>query len=150
MKICVGGTFNTLHKGHKSILIKAFESAGKDGRVFIGLSAGELVKNKKNTKPFEKRKENLEEYLIENGYKKNAIIVPIKNKFGLTLDENFDGIVVSPETEKIANEINKKRILRGKKKLEIIKVPFVLGKDGKTISSTRINKKEIDENGNLL
>ena len=62
MKICVGGTFNYLHKGHKLILRKAFESAGIDGKVFIGLSTDALVKNKKNTKTFETRKKNLEKW----------------------------------------------------------------------------------------
>ena len=150
MKICVGGTFNYLHKGHKLILRKAFESAGIDGKVFIGLSTDALVKNKKNTKTFETRKKNLEKYLIESGYKNNPTIVPIKNKFGLTLDEDFDAIIISQETEKIAIQINKERISRNKKPLKIIKVPFVLAEDGKPISSTRINNKEIDENGHLL
>jgi len=150
MKICVGGTFNYLHKGHKSILRKAFESAGKEGMVFIGLSTGDLVKNKKNTKTFKTRKKKLEEYLIENGYENNSIIVPIKSKFGLTLDEDFDAIVISPETEKIAIQINKERMLRNKNQLKIIKVPFVLAEDGKPISSTRINNKEIDKNGKKL
>jgi pantetheine-phosphate adenylyltransferase len=150
MKICVGGTFNYLHKGHKLILRKAFESAGTDGKVFIGLSTGDLVKSKKNIKTFETRKKKLGKYLIESGYKNNPTIVPIKNKFGLTLDQDFDAIIISPETEKIAIQINKERISRNKKQMKIIKVPFVLAEDGKPISSTRINNKEIDENGHLL
>ena len=56
MKICVGGTFNYIHKGHKLLLRKAFESAGKDGKIFIGLSTGNLVRNKKSTKTFKTRK----------------------------------------------------------------------------------------------
>ncbi|KYK22785.1 hypothetical protein AYK21_03660 [Thermoplasmatales archaeon SG8-52-2] len=107
MKICVGGTFNYLHKGHRLLLKKAFESAGKDGKVFIGLSTGNFVRNKNSTKTFETRKKNLEKYLIENGYENNSIIVPINSKFGLTLDEDFDSIIISPETEKIAIQINK-------------------------------------------
>jgi pantetheine-phosphate adenylyltransferase len=150
MKICVGGTFNYLHKGHKLLLKKAFESAGKNGEVFIGLSAGNLVRNKKSTKTFETRKKNLEKYLIELGYKNNSTIVPINSKFGLTLVEDFDAIIISPETEKIAIQINKERISKNKKQLKIIKVPFVLAEDGKPISSTRINNKEIDENGHLI
>jgi pantetheine-phosphate adenylyltransferase len=150
MKICIGGTFNYLHKGHKSLLRKAFESAGKDGKVFIGISTGNLVKNKKNTKAFETRKKKLEEYLIDNGYNNKAIIVPINSKFGLTLDEDFDAIVVSPETERIASQINKERVLRDKKQLKIITVPFVLAEDGKPISSSRIINKKIDKNGKQL
>ena len=150
MKICVGGTFNYIHKGHKLLLRKAFESAGKDGKIFIGLSTGNLVRNKKSTKTFKTRKKNLEKYLKESGYKNNSTIVPINSKFGLTIIEDFDAIIISPETEKIAFQINKERTSRNKKQLKIIKIPFVLAEDGKPISSTRINNKEIDENGHLL
>jgi pantetheine-phosphate adenylyltransferase len=150
MRVCIGGTFDRLHKGHKLLLKKAFEKAGKDGTVFIGLTAEELVKNKENTKHLDIRKKELEKYLIKEGYNHQAVIVLIKNKYGLTLDEDFDAIVISPETEKIALQINLKRVLMGKRPLKIIRVPFVLAEDGKPISSTRINNKEIDENGNLL
>ncbi len=150
MKICVGGTFNRLHKGHKLILRKAFKHAGKDGTVFIGLATGSLVRNKEETRHLDKRKKELEKYLLKEGYNIQAEIVPITNKYGLTLDEDFDAIVISPETERIAIQINHKRVLKGKRPLKIIRIPFVLAEDGKPISSTRINNKEIDENGNLL
>ena len=150
MKICIGGTFNQLHKGHKLIISKAFEYAGPDGTVFIGLTIGDLIKNKKNVKSLETRKKQLNRYLTKEGFKNQAVIVPIKNKYGLTLEKDFDAIVISPETEKTAIQINQKRLLNDKKPLKIIKIPFVLAEDGKPISSTRINKKEIDENGRLL
>ncbi len=150
MKVCVGGTYNRLHKGHRLILGKAFEYAGPDGTVFIGLATGDLVKNKENIEPLDIRRKKLEEYLLKEGFNNQAVIVPITNKYGLTLEEDFDAIVISPETERIAIEINRKRILKGKKPLTIVKIPFVLAKDGKPISSTRINRKEIDENGDLL
>jgi len=150
MKVCVGGTFNRLHKGHKSILWKAFDYAGKNGTVFIGLATGNLVKNKQKINHLNNRRKKLEEYLLKEGLNNQAVIVPITNKFGLTLEQDFDAIVISPETEKIATEINHKRVSKGKKPLKILKIPFVLAKDGKPISSTRINRKEIDENGNLL
>ena len=43
MKVCIGGTFNPLHKGHKLLIDKAFEVAGKQGSVFIGITTGEIV-----------------------------------------------------------------------------------------------------------
>jgi len=150
MKICVGGTFNRLHKGHRLILSKAFEYAGLNGKVYIGLATGDLVKDKINVKNIDTRKRKLEEYLIKNDFINKSVIVPITDKYGLTLEEDFDAIVISPETEKIAEEINQKRKLKGKKPLKIIKIPYVLADNGNPISSTRINKKEIDENGNLL
>ena len=56
MKVCIGGTFDKLHKGHKLLINKAFEVAGKNGSVFIGLTTGKIVENKKNVNPFQERK----------------------------------------------------------------------------------------------
>jgi len=150
MKVCIGGTFDRFHKGHKTLIKKAFEVAGKNGEVYIGLSTGNLVKNKNKVKPFDIRRKKIEKYLIEERFDKQVVIVAITNKYGLTLEEDFDAIIISPETEKIAMEINQKRVFKSKKPLKIIRVPFVLAEDGKPISSTRINNKEIDENGKLL
>ena len=150
MKVCIGGTFNYLHKGHKWLIIKAFEIAGRKGTVFIGVTTGNLIKNKKSMKSLDERKNDLEKYLSKKGLIDFATIKPINNKYGPTLEEDFDAIVVSPETINTVKEINQKREQRGKKPLEIIKIPFVLAKDGKPISSTRIINKEIDEDGNVL
>ena len=43
MKVCIGGTFNLLHKGHKLLIKKAFEVAGKNGSVLIGVTSGKLI-----------------------------------------------------------------------------------------------------------
>jgi len=96
------------------------------------------------------RKKEIEQYLFSKGYLDFTTIKPIKDKYGPTLDEDFDAIIVSPETMNTAEEINQKREKREKKPLKIIEIPFVLAKDGKPISSTRIANKEIDEEGNIL
>ena len=150
MKVCIGGTFNILHKGHKSLIDRAYDFAGKNGSVFIGLATGKLVEHKKSVKSLELRKKNLGEYLTKKGFISRSTIKSIEDKYGPSIDEDFDAIVASPETIKTAEEINKKRIQKGKKPLRIIQVPFVLAKDGKPISSTRIINKEIDENGEIL
>ena len=79
-----------------------------------------------------------------------ATIQPLSNKFGPTLEGDFDAIVVSPETKPTAEEINKKRKQLGKKPLQIVVIPFVLSEDNQPISSSRIRRKEIDENGTML
>jgi len=151
MRVCIGGTFNVLHNGHKMLLEKAFQTAGKNGTVFIGVCKGEILQKKNIVVPFKQRVKNLKEYLKNKGYTTNRFsIVPIFDKYGLTIDEDYDAIIVSPETTNNAEEINKKRIKMGKKPLKIIKVPFVLAEDQKPISSTRILNKEIDENGRVL
>ena len=150
MKVCIGGTFNILHNGHKLLINKAIETAGPKGSLFIGLTSMEFVQNKKNLKTYEERKNNLEKYLSEKKFLDRFTIKPISDKYGPTIDDDFDAIVVSPETIKAAEEINDKRHEKGKKPLKIVKINFVLAKDGLPISSSRINNKEIDENGKIL
>lgn len=150
MKVCLGGTFDLLHKGHKKLINKAFEIAGKNGFVFIGLTTNKMTKRKKIVETIEERQKKLQEFLIEKCFIDRALIIPIIDKYGPSIEGDFDAIVVSPETFETAQEINLKRVNNGKKPLKIIKIPFVLAEDGKPISSTRIFKGEIDKNGHVL
>jgi len=147
MKVCIGGTFSQLHKGHKTLIKKALETAGKNGLVFIGITSDEMIKIKKGIKSLEERKQSIEKYLIKENVTEKVKIEPIKDRFGPSINEDFDAIVVSPETINTAREINKERRKIGKKPLKIIKIPFVMAEDDKPISSTRIRNREIDENG---
>jgi len=150
MKVCLGGTFYPLHKGHKTLLRKAFQVAGLKGSVFIGVTSTSMAKKKKEIASFESRKQSIEQFLVKENVILQATIQPLFNKFGPTLNGDFDAIVVSPETQSIAEEINRKRKFLGKKPLQIIVIPFVLSEDRKPISSSRIRRKEIDENGIML
>jgi pantetheine-phosphate adenylyltransferase len=150
MRVCIGGTFNILHKGHKQLIDKAFETAGIRGSVFIGITTGESTSGKKDVKPMMNRKASIEQYLSKREFINRATIGPIEDKYGPSVKEEFDAIVVSPETVNTAKEINKKRKRLNKKPLKIIQIPFVLAEDNKPISSSRIKKKEIDEYGNIL
>lgn len=150
MRVCIGGTFNILHNGHKLLINKAFETAGTNGSVFIGLTSKELIKNKKNIKSVKERKKILEQYLSEKEFLDRATIKPIIDQYGPSIDEEFDAIVASPETIKTAEEINYKRRKKGKKPLKIIQIPFVLAENGLPINSSRVNNKEIDANGRIL
>ncbi|HJJ55294.1 MAG TPA: adenylyltransferase/cytidyltransferase family protein, partial [Methanocorpusculum sp.] len=60
MKVMVGGTFDMLHIGHKALLRQAFETAGTDGFVIIGLSSDEFAGRKQHpVHTFETRKKEL-------------------------------------------------------------------------------------------
>jgi pantetheine-phosphate adenylyltransferase len=149
MKVCIGGTFDILHKGHKILISKALEVAEKQGHIFIGITSEEFFRNKKNLKTFEERKKNVLDYISKKKTVNQVVVKPINDKYGPSVDGDFDAIVVSPETIKTAEEINKKRREIGKKPLKIIEIPFILAEDNKPISSSRIKKGEIDTNGNL-
>ncbi|MCD6467845.1 MAG: phosphopantetheine adenylyltransferase [Thermoplasmata archaeon] len=149
-RVCIGGTFDRLHKGHKALIDKAFEIAGENGWVFIGITKGEIANKKKDVLPFNKRIQDVKKYLKEKGFYSQSEIQPIYDKYGPSIEGDFDAIIVSPETEKVAQEINMIRRKKGKKPLEIINIPFVLAEDDSPVSSTRIRKKEINQEGHLL
>jgi len=137
-KVVIGGTFEIIHKGHETLFKKAFSL----GSVFIGLTSDAMVKKTKKikTKGFTYRKKYLKNF-IKKEFKVEPEIGKIENKFGPTLKRDFDFIVVSPETYKNAVLINKERRKINKKPIKIIKIKFVLGKNGKPLSSTGILKR---------
>lgn len=162
-KVVLGGTFDIFHEGHKALLRKAFAlveedkssslpfAAARVGEVTIGLTSNILAKNtkKRRVKDFKYRKKELEDF-IKKEFKVKPKIVKIEDKFGPTLKEDFDYIVVSPITYPTAALINRKRQKRKKKPIKIVKIEFVLAEDGKPISATKILKGEIDRQGKLL
>lgn len=132
-RVVVGGTFDILHAGHKALLEKAFSL----GSVTIGLTSDRMASETRQRKvnAFLKRKKALEDF-IRKGLKEEAVILKIEDKYGMTLERDFDYIIVSPATFKTALEINEKRKEVGRKPIKIVKIKFVLGKDGKPLSST--------------
>ena len=150
MKVCLGGTFNVLHTGHRALIDKAIQAAGKKGKVFIGVAKGKLVQKKKFCVPFNIRVKKLRDYLEEKGDPKRVVIFPLFNKFGPAVYGEYDAIMASPESFPNAFEINRERKCLGKKPLKIIKIEFILAEDGKPISATRILNQEIDENGKSI
>lgn len=150
MKVCIGGTFDNLHKGHKTLIKKAFEIAGEKGCVFIGITTDDFAKDKKNVKPLKERINNIQSHLNKKKYYNKYVIKPISDRYGPSINNDFDAIVVSTETAKTAEEINNKRQKIGKKPLKIIQIPLVTAEDGIRLSSTRIRNNEIDENGKII
>jgi len=150
MRVIVGGTFDILHKGHKQLLRTAFQTAGSQGFVYIGITTGKLAEKKMHVSSFEQRKTNLIQYLRKEKGKNQFVIEPIQDKYGPAIHGDFDAIVVSPETRPTAEEINLHRRQNSRKPLQIIEIPFVLADDSLPISSTRIRRKEIDSEGRIL
>ena len=150
-KVAVGGTFDELHKGHRSLLVKAFEVGEK---VLIGLCTDEFVKKMGKphvTAPYQTRLKELQAFLEKSNLTKTAEITPLNDPYGKTLtDKCIDALVVSEETEKIAIKINQKRNEKSLPPLKIITISMVPAENHKPISTTRIREGEIDREGHLL
>lgn len=150
-KVAVGGTFDELHRGHKTLLLKAFEIGEF---VLVGLCSDEFVA--KMAKPhvtasYRQRLRDLKAFLRKNGLIKKAEIISLNDPLGATVtDACIRALVVSEETEKIAVGINQKRIEKGLPQLEIVSINMVPAENYTPISTTRIRGGEIDREGRLL
>ena len=148
----VGGTFDELHKGHRVLLLKAFDIGEQ---VMIGVSSDKFV-NKMNkphpTTMYEKRVTELRDFLREHGVLDRAEIISINDTYGgVLLSKNLiQALVVSKETEPMAININEKRKEKGISPLEIIVVDMVPSENHRAISTRRIRTGEIDREGHIL
>ena len=149
-KVAVGGTFEYLHDGHKALIKKAFELAAGD-EVYIGLTSNEMAQQRtRDVDDCQTRKANLLQYIESLDFpNKKYTLVELTDPYGTTLSDNFDYIVVSPETLPVALKINELRKQNGCGKIEIINVEYVMADDKVPISSTRIASGEIDDHGHL-
>jgi len=149
--VAVGGTFDEFHKGHRALLLKAFD-VGE--RVLIGLCSDKLVESLSKphiTASYEHRLEELRSFLRKNGLFSRAKIMPLNDPFGVTLSEGcVEALVVSRETEPTAIKINEERARRALAPLRIVTIDMVPSENYVPISTTRIRLGEIDREGRLV
>ena len=150
-KVAVGGTFDELHRGHKTLLMEAFEIGE---RVVIGLSSDKLVS--KLSKPhvtasYAERRQWLKSFLGDLGLAERAEIVPLFDAFGSSVkDPQIEALVVSEETMPNAVRINDRRKQAGLPPLQIVAIRMVPSQNCGPISTTRIRRGEMDREGRLL
>jgi len=146
-KVCLGGTFDQIHLGHKSLLEMAFSTSDE---VIIGLTSDQranLGRVNQVLHTYEERYINLNDFLTKTFSEKYSI-VKLNDVWGPGIfDKDLEAIIVSEETNDVAIEMNKNRKLKNLGELEVITVPLILAQDGKIISSTRIRNNEIDLDG---
>lgn len=153
--LTAGGTFDHLHRGHRALLEKAFSVGetvwlGVTTTAYLSTLHAYTAKSLGRILEYEDRRKDVEEYIQQKNLSGRAKVVPIDDKFGTTLtDEHLEAIVVSPETELVATEINLLRAQKNWPALDVIVVPWVTADDGNPINSVRIRSGEIDREGRL-
>lgn len=147
MNVGLGGTFNILHRGHLALLDNAFEVGDQ---VIIGITSDEFaLQCRAEVRPLQDRRRELEAYLRTKG--DNWTVKVIDSVSGdLEHRTDVSALVVSPETRRSAEGINRIRIERGLPPLQLVEVPHVLADDFLPISAKRIREGEIDVEGRLL
>lgn len=148
MRVCLGGTFDPLHAGHRALLRAAAEGATD---LFVGITDGVLAKRSERTvASWNERAERVRRYLDEAGYRGSLTVRPLADGIGPAATGPYDRIVVSPETQRGAEAINRARRERGLPALEVRVVPHLLGEDLLPISATSIAAGRIDADGRRL
>lgn len=146
--VCLGGTFDHLHAGHKRILEFAFHSGQY---VSIGVTTDQFIQRKflsSSIQPFEQRLSQLTDYLKQNNWDTRASMFPLEDIYGIAATaDNIQAIVVTKETNANAQKINIRRISKKLPPLDILMVPFLKGQDRKIVRAERIRKGIINRNG---
>ena len=147
--VAMGGTFDIIHKGHLTLLSKAFSLSSK---VIIGLTSDELAekRGKKTLNNYDKRFAALMNMIKTNFPNRAFQISKLDNDFGpAVLEENVQALIVSDETGNQGEILNQLRAEKNLSPVKIVIVPMTLAQDGNRISTTRIKNLEIDVEGNL-
>lgn len=113
--VVVGGTFDRLHGAHKTLLNISCLLASR--RFLIGVCDQAMLKRKvlkELIEPYSLRVQRLQEFLQDIKPSLEVEIVPLDDPFGVSVtDPLLKCIVVSEETRKGGEAVNKKRIENG-------------------------------------
>ena len=139
----VGGTFDCFHRGHQALLEAAFVCQ----KVEVWVTSDAIAAEKDpRIKPQSERFADILDWAGNRSLELNNL----EDSWGpAPTQSDATHIVCTPETHENCKRINEMRLEGNLEPLEIIEVPYVHGKDGDPISSSRIREGSIDREGNL-
>lgn len=118
----IGGTFDTLHRGHKEYIRLAFECAD---HIIIYVNSDEYVKALKSyhVRPYELRIKRLQQFLRLEGIKQNRYEIKVINTSHDHVHElvgaDIHYSLIAPDYEQMFNGINEQRLQIGKQPIVI-------------------------------
>lgn len=151
--VCLGGTFDHLHDGHKILLTVAGYIALE--KLIVGVTGPELLKNKKYAEAMESydvRKETVEGFLSYVFPSLQVEAVMISDIYGPTAHiPEIQALVLSKETQSGGNSVNELRRSKGFPELKVFAIDVVGGKDSNEqnnwegkMSSTEYRRLELE------
>ncbi|XP_060704801.1 bifunctional coenzyme A synthase [Hemiscyllium ocellatum] len=152
--VVLGGTFDRLHSAHKILLSMSCLLTGK--RLLIGVADGDLLKSKvlkELIEPYQQRVEKLRKFLLDVNPAVQYDLVPLRDPYGPAItDPNINCIVVSDETQKGAEAVNRKRRENALQELAIHRICIIKDahhteEEEEKISSSTLRKRLL---GSLL
>ena len=124
MKVMVGD-IRSLRRPQE-LLARSFELAGPDGEVIIGLTTDEFAGAKVHpVRSYQERLKNVASFIEKHGYTAEWKVEPLSDRYGSSLDADFDILVVSEETFPVALEINELRRQRGRRRVDLHEISCV-------------------------
>ncbi len=145
----LGGTFDRFHVGHAALLSRAF-AVGRN--VSVGVTTDRYVlehpkPDAGSVQPYRVRARNVRRWLAARYPPSRWTTVPLEDRFGRSVEDGVDVLVVSAETLKGGRAVNAERRRRGRSAVPIEVVPLVLADDLAPVSARRIRRGEIDALG---
>jgi pantetheine-phosphate adenylyltransferase len=148
-KVATGGTFDHIHAGHRRLLEKSFQVGDE---VIIGLTSDEFVARvgKKIDQDYDTRESELRRYIEKSFPGRRYTVAKLYDYFGPGIvDGGVEALVASPETAPRLELANRLRAEKGFAPLALVTIEWATAEDGGPISSTRIRRGELDEEGHL-
>ncbi|KAG5854992.1 bifunctional coenzyme A synthase [Anguilla anguilla] len=143
--VVVGGTFDRLHGAHKTLLNISCLLANR--RFVIGLCDTELLKKKvlkELIEPYDLRSERLLEFLRDIKPYLQYEIVPLSEPFGPSItDSELQCIVVSEETRKGGEAVNKRRLENGLSELVLHEIQVIKDAHHSEIEEEKISSSSL-------
>lgn len=149
VRIAVGGTFEVIHKGHRTLLARAFAIGDE---VLIGLTSDQLANEsrRRRVRPYQEREWALRSFIDRTFPGLVYTIERIDDRFGPAVHlPDLEALVVSENTYSTGLDLNAAREERGLQPLRLVVIPHVLAEDGLPISSTRVLAGECDAEGRV-